>query len=131
MSYRDQVDANPFEPGDYSHQVFDACQAAGLNRADTLTVLLDNDIARRGAEAAVARAREVATIRALCVFAEVPELADEFIGARISEQEARRIIIDARAEAADALPTDGHPPSTPDAGGAVASEVYRQRRGSV
>jgi len=124
-----ELGTNPFQPGRYSHQVFEACAAAGLNKDDTLAILLDDGIAARGAEAAAARAKEVGGIRMLCAFVEQPELGDDFVAAGVSEEEARKILINARADAADALHTDGHFSSQKDLGAAVASTVYRHRKG--
>lgn len=60
------------------------------------------------ARAAIAEAREV---RDLCNFAGAADQAARFIRARTPMAEVRAALINARADAADALHTDGHPPS--------------------
>lgn len=60
------------------------------------------------ARAAIAEAREV---RDLCNFAGAADQAARFIRARTPMADVRAALINARADAADALHTDGHPPS--------------------
>lgn len=73
--------------------------------------LLDGGITTTAqAKAAIAEAREV---RDLCAFANAADAAPAFIRARKSLAEVRTALINARAQAADAQHTDGHPRTSP------------------
>lgn len=89
--------------------------------------LLDGGIATAAqAEAAINEAREV---RDLCAFADAADRAAGFIRARKSLAEVRAELINARAAAADALHTDGHPTQphkAPASATAVWAKIFPQ-----
>lgn len=90
--------------------------------------LLDGSITTAAhAEAAIQEAREV---RDLCAFADAADRAAGFIRARKSLAEVRAELINARAAAADALHTDGHPmhrkSTAPASAAAVWSKIFPQ-----
>lgn len=103
------------EPGDtLAQQIRAAADAAGLGE-HVAAWLLDGTLSdMASATAAIAEARE---IRDLCQFADAADQAAGFIRARTSLADVRAALINARAQAADAQPTDGHQPS----GGARAA----------
>lgn len=90
----------------FAAQVNTIAVAAGLGEY-VGAWLLDGGIATvEQARAAIAEAREV---RDLCAFANAADRAPGFIRARKSLAEVRTELINARADAADELHTDGHP----------------------
>lgn len=92
--------------------------------------LLDGAITTAAqAEAAIKEAREV---RDLCAFADAADRAPGFIRARKSLADVRAELINARAAAADALHTDGHPSTrnspAPASGAAVWDKIFPPRQ---
>lgn len=103
-----EADLSPDPVATFATRVNALAVAAGLG--DHVGAwLLDGAITTEDqARAAIAEAREV---RDLCNFAGAADQAARFIRARTPMADVRAALINARADAADALHTDGHPPS--------------------
>lgn len=104
--------------------------AAGAGLGEYVAAwLLDGGITSEAqAREAIAEAREV---RDLCAFANAAEQAGGFIRARKTLAEVRAQLINARADAADARHTDGHPKTHAQAhqtGAAVWAKIFPTRQ---
>jgi hypothetical protein len=111
-----------------------ALDAAGFSeneRAEVLVTCTTKPYAHDGTVLTREGMDEVTRIHAMCAFAKVPEQFLDFYGRGVSAKEAGAAIAAARAAAADAQPTDNHPPPARDPVDFTAMAIWKKRWGNA